>query len=304
MLAVARARPASYHRVPMDSDPPQAVPQRRTDLQRSRGGAELGFRRTGSDTALAHLFQTDPCRVYFPAPEDHDALQAVLITTSGGLTGGDAVRIEVACDVGCEVVVTGQAAEKIYRAAGSERCRVDIDVRAGAGVVLEWLPQETILFDGARLERRTVVELAPDARFLACEMLAFGRTASGEAFTHGFVHDAWRLKRDGRLVWADALQVENGLPQAAGFGGASACGFALYAGPDAHAQLEPSRTLLLACEEKWPQLRCGTSLVNTILLARFLGDSKDVRLAMMAWLAGLRAAVFGRPARMPRVWHI
>jgi len=282
-----------------------AGPRRQSQrLQRSNGAAELSFRKRAEGTALAHLFQSDPCRVMFPDPESGDALQAVLVTTSGGLTDGDRVGIAVACEPGAEIVVSGQAAEKIYRAASEQHCEIDIALSVGAGAVLEWLPQETILFEGARLRRRTEADLAPDARLLACEILAFGRTAGGEQFTQGAVLDRWRLRRDGRLIWADALQVSGGLPQIAGFGDATACGLAFYAGDGSDRLLALSRTLLEDAEAHWPELRGGTTLVNGVLLARFLGASKDVRQATMGWLARLRAAALGRPQRLPRVWHV
>jgi urease accessory protein len=269
-------------------------------LQRSDGAAEVGFVRRDGATRLAHLFQSDPCRVMFPWPDDGDVSQAVLVTTSGGLTDGDRVRIAVNCAAGAAALVTGQAAEKIYRAAGDAPCRIDVGLDVAAGAALEWLPQETIVFDAARLARRVEARLAGDARLLACEMIVLGRAASGERFTEGTVHDAWRLRRDGRLVWADALQLAGPPPQAAGFAGATASAFALYSGPDATALLDRSRALVANLEAP----RSGTTLVNGILLARFLGQAKDVRRALVAWLAAMRAQTLGRPPRLPRLWHV
>ena len=269
-------------------------------LQRSDGAAEVGFACRDGTTRLAHLFQSDPCRVMFPWPDDGDVPQAVLVTTSGGLTGGDRVRIAVDCRAGATALVTGQAAEKIYRAAGDEPCHIEVGIDVGAGAALEWLPQETILFDGARLARRVEARLDGDARLLGCEMIVLGRAASGEQFTRGALHDAWRLRRDGRLLWADALQLDGPPPQAAGFAGATASAFALYSGPEAASLLDRSRALLGdSCAP-----RSGTTLVNGILLARFLGQAKDVRHALVAWLAAMRAAALGRPARLPRLWHV
>jgi urease accessory protein len=273
-------------------------------LQRSDGAAELGLRRRDGITALAHLFQSDPCRVLFPLPDPDDAFQAVMLTTSGGLTDGDRARLSVDCAEDVAAVVTSQAAEKIYRAAGDEACRIDVTLSAGAGASLEWLPQETIVFDGARLRRTTEADLRGDARLLACEMVVLGRTESGESFTRGLVHDAWRLRRDGRLVWADALRLEGAPPDAAGFDGATAIAFALYSGPAAPDLLARSRSLIEAIDTGWPALRSGTTLVNGILLARFLGHSKDVRGALTAWLAAMRHTALGRPAQLPRIWHV
>lgn len=269
-------------------------------LQRSDGAAEVGFVHRHGETRLSHLFQSDPCRVMFPWPDAGDVPQAVLVTTSGGLTDGDRVRVAVRCGEGAAAVVTGQAAEKIYRAAGTAACRIDVGIDVKDGGCLEWLPQETIVFDGARLARRVEARLDGQAQLLACEMLVLGRSASGERFTHGAIHDSWRLRRDGRLVWADALQLNGPPPRAAGFGEATASAFALYSGPDAAAQLDRSRALLAEMDTP----RSGTTLVNGILLARFLGQAKDVRRSLVGWLAALRAAALGRPAQLPRLWHV
>ena len=122
-LQSARMRPVSHH-----------LPAR---LQRSDGAAELGLRLRDAGTALAHLFQSDPCRVLFPRPEPDDVFQAVMLTTSGGLTDGDRVRLSIDCAGGTSAVVTSQAAEKIYRAAGEEPCRIDVALTAGADASLD-----------------------------------------------------------------------------------------------------------------------------------------------------------------------
>ena len=127
-----------------------------------------------------------------------------------------------------------------------------MSLAAGDGAWLEWLPQETILFDGARLVRRIAADLAPGARLLAAETLVFGRAARGERFTRGLLHEGWRLSRGGPLVWADALRLEDDvarrLASPAGFGGALALATALYVGEDAAALLPAARALAEAGE--------------------------------------------------------
>src|SRR4051794_35844616 len=149
---------------------------------RVAGVAEIRYRNRLGATRLAHLYQRDPLRVLFPAPAPGDLPLAVLVTTSGGLVGGD--TLDVAVELGAEAAahVATQAAEKIYRSTGPET-RIAMRFVAGAGASLEYLPHETILFDGARLRRAALVELAPDAAFLGGDILVFGRHARGERLT-------------------------------------------------------------------------------------------------------------------------
>lgn len=274
---------------------------RTTALERGDGAAELVFAGRGPGNGLLHLYQSDPCRVLFPRAEPGHPPTAVLLTTSGGLTGGDRVRLSFAAREGAAATITSQAAEKIYRALDGE-CRIDIAIDVGKAW-LEWLPQETILFDGARLSRRTTLTTMHDSRLLASEMLVFGRIARGESFTSGFLHDAWRIHRDGRLVWADALRLDGDIAAAlarpAAFDGARAVATAVYVAADAAAHLDLARALLEPADS-W----AAATVVNDILLARFIGrDAASVRRDLIAYLCGLRQAAGGWPARLPRVWY-
>ncbi|HJQ60208.1 MAG TPA: urease accessory protein UreD, partial [Vineibacter sp.] len=166
-------------------------------LQRGDGAAAVGFAARPRGTALAELDQRDPCRVLFPDGETGDPPLAVFITMSGGLADGDRLRLAARCEAGATATATTQAAEKIYRAsANAQDCTIDVALDVASGAALEWLPQETILFDGARLRRRTVADVASGGRLLACEMVVLGRIASGERFTSGLLIDSWRVRRD------------------------------------------------------------------------------------------------------------
>ena len=162
--------------------------------QRVDGEARIAFRR-GSDgrTSLADLYQRAPCRVMFPATEPDEPVQAVLLTTSGGLTSGDRTRVAIEIGAGSRATLTTQAAEKIYRAlpsTGDAIVQVDMDVAEGAWA--EWLAQETIVFEGSRLRRSFAADIATTAKLLAVESIVFGRTAMGEQFDTGLLHDGWR----------------------------------------------------------------------------------------------------------------
>jgi urease accessory protein len=218
--------------------------------QRVEGEAHLEFKQTRrGTTALADLYQRAPCRVLFPATEAGDPPQAVLLTTSGGLTGGDRTRVSVAFGPDSQATVTTQAAEKIYRALDmTGDAFVQVDLRVGAGAWAEWLAQETILFDGSRLRRRLTADIAAEGRLLAVESVVLGRTAMGESFDSGLLHDAWRIRRGGRLIWADALHLSGDVKRSRtapfGFGTCVACSTVLYAGPDSAQQLSVARRVL------------------------------------------------------------
>ena len=264
--------------------------------QRARGGAELHFVRSGATTRLAHLYQTAPARILFPTPEPDEPPLAALVNTAGGLAGGDSLTLDLRLGPDATATLATPSAEKIYRSLGPAT-RIDVSIEVGPGATLEWLPQETILFDGARLDRRIAVALAPESRLLFAEMLVFGRRARAEVMREGQVLDAWRLRRAGTLVWADALALQGDLAPRLddrfGFGGAEAVASLLLAVPG---PLEPLRAALRKAGASASLVRPG------LLLARWLGDAAALRAALGAAIRLLRAAALGLPARQPRLW--
>jgi urease accessory protein len=271
-------------------------------LQRNDGAAELGLAAAGGVTRLAKLYQRAPCRILFPDAEADDAFLAVLLTTSGGLVGGDRLALRIAAGANAKALVTTQAAERVYRSLGDDSV-IDVAVSAGPASWLEWMPQETILFDRARLVRRTEIDLADDARLLAGEIVVFGRRAMGERFADGFLHDAWSVRRGGKLVWADRLRLDGDaaalLAHPAGFGGATAHAMLLYCAADAPRWLDTARIFL-----KDGSSRSGATLVNSALVARFLAaEAEAVRRDVARYWSGMRSALAGLPARLPRVWR-
>lgn len=272
-------------------------------LQRGDGVLELALAcDEHGRTGVADLFQRDPCRALFPYPETDDLFQAVMLTTSGGLTGGDRVAARVSARPAARALVTTQAAEKIYRAR-DEAAELAVNLTVGAGAWLEWLPQETILFEGARFRRETHVELAETARLLAAEIVVFGRTARGERITVGEYRDRWRIRRGGRLIWADALTFGDApaaaLCHPAGFDGAIAVATIVYAGPDAAAHLAGARAALEGASS-----RAGATIVNGILIARFLSsDARSLRNDLAQLWCSLRQSAGNLPPRLPRTWY-
>jgi len=267
----------------------------RPRLQRASGESRVVFALRDGQTRLADLYQRDPCRVLFPHPEPGEPPLAVLVTTSGGVTDGDRLAMTVDVGPGASAVATTQAAEKIYRAASnSEHCAMEFALRVGEGASLDWLPQETILFERARLKRRTVADVAPGAALLACEMAVLGRAASGERFTSGLLLDAWSVRRAGKLVWIDALRVEGETRAGAGFGTANALAIVIGVWDEPQPHFERAREMV----ENAVDVRAGVTLVNGIMVARLLGEATAVRTGLTRFLGDFR----GR--RLPRVWHI
>lgn len=239
--------------------------------QRAVGRARVGFAYRRAATGLADLEQGGALRVLFPRPEPGACPTAVLANIGGGIAGGDRLDIAVEWGEGAEAVVTTQAAEKVYRASDAV-AQFATTLTIGAGSVARWLPQETILFDGARLERSLDVAMAADAELLACESVVFGRTARGERVQTGRLRDRWRVRRDGRLVFADTLELDGALAKQLDRRAVAAGGVAvatvLFVAPDAEARLEALRAVLETAESE-----AGASAFDGLLTARLVGQT-------------------------------
>jgi urease accessory protein len=267
-----------------------------------RGAVALTFAGAGEDTRLAELYQRAPLRVLFPREPAIGVATAVLLTTSGGIVGSDAAAISVDAGEGVRALVTTQAAEKIYRSLGADAC-IAVTLRVAANAWLEWMPQETILFDGSRLHRATTIELAPEARLLAGEMLVFGRIARGERFRCGHLRDTWRVSRAGRLLWHDALALEGDISSLiaarAGLGGAAAIATLLYAGDDDPERHLPFVRALIGADG----IRAAATCVNGLLVVRALAeDARRLRDWLMRVWRSTRAHFAALPPVLPRVW--
>jgi urease accessory protein len=259
------------------------------------GALKLGFVRRGAGTEAFETFQAGCLRLRLPRPAD-DAAEAVILNTGGGLVGGDRLDQRIVWGEGTDAFVTSQAAEKVYRSIGPDATvATRIDVAGGARA--EWLPQETILFDRARLVRRTNVRLAASASFLGVEAVMLGRSARGERMNAGLLDDRWRIWRDGRLIFADALRVSGALGplmrRSATWAGAAAMAFIVYVSDAAASLLAPVRAALDGvCD--WAAATAYGPLLVVRLLAR---EGMKLRLGIAAALGVLRG---GR--RLPRLW--
>ncbi|MDE2365038.1 MAG: urease accessory protein UreD, partial [Hyphomicrobiales bacterium] len=251
------------------------------------------FAAHGPRTRIAQLYETGGLRLRFPKAQD--VCEAVAVNTAGGIVGGDRARLSFEAGAGAKVVLTTQSAEKIYRSDGAQ-ARMDVVLRLGAGASLDWLPQEAILFDRADFSRRLEVDVAADARLTICESVVFGRLAMGEQCLNGRFRDCWRVRRAGRLVFAEDVAIEKPLAlldRPALGGGARALATLLHVAPDAQARLEDCRAALAETE-----CAAGASAFDGILVARLASPSPDV----------LRAAILALFSRLlrrspPRVWR-
>jgi len=285
------ALPALADKLPHDAR--FAVPAR---LERTVGLARLAVRREEGRERLTTFFQSGAARMRLPRIPSGEPLEAVLLNTAGGITGGDRLRYEVDIGAGARAVITGQAAERIYR-----RCHgvaeVENRLSVAAGASLAWLPQETILFDRSALARRLTADVAEGATLLAAESLVLGRAAMAETVRSAEVSDSWRIRRGGRLIFADALRLD-GDPTAILAGPATARGARAFAtlvlvAPDAEARLDIARATLEGAEGE-----AGASAWNGMLVARLIAPTGQ---ALRHDLVRLIETLRGAP--MPRVWH-
>jgi len=216
-------------------------------MQRAEGLARVRFHWKDGASRLERLYQEGCAKIRLPTPLHGEAPEAVVINTAGGLTGGDRFACEVDIAAGADATVTTQACERVYRSTGNDaHVRNRLTVRAGSR--LAWLPQETILFDGARLSRALDVDLEGDAQFLAVEAILFGRVAMGEALRSGSLHDRWRVRRNGRLIFADDFRMEGDvaakLDKPALLGGRRGLATVVFAGEEPERFVEPARAIV------------------------------------------------------------
>jgi urease accessory protein len=260
---------------------------------RARGAVAFDVRSVDGVTRRGVLHESGSLRVRFPSPEG-EGLSAVFVNTGGGVAGGDRFDIEIAAHEGARLTLTTAAAEKVYRATG-QAAELNIALKVDAGAHLAWLPQETILFDRAKMSRRIDIDLAEGASLLLCEIVVFGRSAMGERMEQGAFVDHWRVRRGSRLIFAETVRLEGDvgkkLGQAAVAKGGVAVGTALIV-PGDEALVERVREAASSFGGE-----AAISAWNGFAMARFCAqDAARLRADMMAVLG--RAS----PVPLPRLW--
>ena len=261
--------------------------------QRARAEARASFARVGARTEPARLFETGGLRWRFP--RSSNPCEAAIVNTGGGVAGGDSYSVSLALSEGAEVEATTPSAERIYRSAGPP-ASVATRLTLTPGARLFWLPQETLLFEGARLERRLEVETSGEAEFLIAETLVFGRLAMGEIRIDASVRDSWRVRREGQLVFADETRIDHAgatLDRKAVGAGARALSTIVAASPNIEAHLPDLRAAL---EGAGSGVESGASAFDGLIVARLLAASFDqLRI-------GLVASIVALGGRKPRLW--
>jgi urease accessory protein len=176
---------------------------------RARGRISFAAKLAAGVTQRACLYEEGALRLRCPGPRQRE-LEAMIVNTAGGMAGGDRFEIDLAVEPGARLLVTSAAAEKVYRTLGAD-ASISVKLDVGAGGELAWLPQETILFDRARLTRSIEVELAADARLIMAEAVVFGRAGMGEVIGAGYLLDRRRVRRDGRRLHAETTRLDGDL---------------------------------------------------------------------------------------------
>jgi urease accessory protein len=262
---------------------------------RAQGRLRLELAAGASGTKVARLGEGGGFRLKFPKRDD-GIVESIIVNTAGGMTGGDALAVELAAGERTRGILTTQAAEKIYRSLGGQT-RLVTRLSAASRASIVWAPQETILYNHARLSRELHADIAADARALLCESLVFGRVASGEHLDAAGLRDRWRVSIGGRLAFADDVRLEGdmagALARKAVGDGARAVATVLLVEAGAEARIDEARAELdgAACP-------CAASALPGLVVARFLAADPDaLRGALAAYLTRFCALA------LPRSWR-
>jgi urease accessory protein len=260
---------------------------------RAVGVARLSAKRIAGETVAIDIDEEGPLRLRFPRIKAEGVLEGVIVNTGGGVAGGDRLKFEVMAGEGARVSVTSQAAEKIYRSTASDAdASISVRLHAKEDAQLSWVPQESILFDRARISRSIEAEVEKGATLTICESVVFGRVAMGETVESGKLKDRWTLRRGGRLVFADALTLDGSidriLARPAVACGSIAAGTNVQAAPEAESRIDSVRAALDQTIAEQEGIEAGASAFDGLLTVRVLAqDSLGLRAAMLAALSAL-----------------
>ncbi|WP_036993276.1 urease accessory protein UreD [Metapseudomonas furukawaii] len=259
---------------------------------------ELAYARQGDRTIPVHRRHLGPLRVQKHLhAEGPEVCQHIIVHPPGGIAGGDRLDIRARAGEASWVQLTSPGAAKWYRASAPAHQAIHLDIRPGA--TLEWLPQETILYDGAQAELHTRIDLHGDARLFHWDIVALGRPAAGERFASGHFQARLDIRRDDALIWHERQRIIGGdglLDSPIGLAGAP-----VFATLIATGEIDPE--LLERCRERSCQGRGDLTQLPGLVLARCLAPEA---LQARAWLIELwrllRPALLGREAKPPRIW--
>ncbi len=267
---------------------------------------DLGFARDQDTTRLIKREHFGPLRVQKALyPEQPSVCHTILIHPPGGVVGGDELRIQAHVAEHAHAFLTTPGAAKWYRSNGYVSQQV-LKLQAEKNSVIEWMPQETILFNQADVKLHSDITLAEHANYIGCEILCFGRTASGEQFNQGRLRQRLSIVRDKKLIWHEQGCLIGGskaMSSPLGLAGYSVCASLIAVGASTSAELiNAVREAVQACTGdtgKW-----GVTQMKSVISVRYLGHSSEVARAVMlaAWKI-VRPAVCAQPASVLRIWN-
>src|SRR5262245_44150642 len=286
---------------PLGSPDPCSRDASDQDLQRAEGFCRIVLSGSAKGTRITDVVQRSPIRVMFPRTTGAAIEEAVLINTAGGIAGGDRLQSHVTALANASIAVTSQAAEKVYRAL-NEPALVTTTLKVCEAAKLAWLPHETIVFNRARLSRKTDIELSSGAELLALDWLVLGRAAHGEDMVGGHLADSWRVRKDGQLIWADSFratgEVFQRLPSKALLANCRAIGVLIYFGPHLDTRIEFFRRIARSLE-----CRCAATSVSGLIVVRFAAKAaSDLRDALRSFLQEFARELGPGPFRVPKLW--
>lgn len=286
--------------LPSDADTLSACDAGRIAKIRAVGGIALKFAAREGRSFVADAREWDGYKVRFP--RNRSIPEAIVINTGGGLASGDRITQTVDVAEGAAACLTTQASERVYRALHAAPTRVTTDITIADRGTLDWLPQSTILYDNARLDRTITVDMADTASLLLVEAMVLGRIAMDETLRSGLWRDTWRIRRAGKLVFAENVRLEGDISaqmtRAAIGAGNHVVATAIFAAPSATEMLEAVRRTLPPGHDGHDRCRMAASAWSGLLVVRALGRSSE---AVGLALAEVIEVLTGREP--PRTWR-
>jgi len=276
------------------------------DENHCRARLSLGFADDAGTTRLIERSHFGPLRVQKPLyPEHPSVCHAIIVHPPGGVVGGDELSISARVGDHAHAFITTPGAAKWYRANGHVS-KQDIQLEVGANASLEWLPQETIFFNESRVRLEQSISLAAESTYIGCEILCFGRTASGESFSSGMVSQKTSIRRGGKLIWFEQGSLRGdsaAMKSPLGMAGKTVCATLIAAG-----KTVPAPLLGNIREDAGNAMNglgsFGVTQLKSVLVARYLGDSSEIaRQVMTRVWQRLRPELLQRDAAVPRIWN-
>lgn len=286
--------------IELSLDTPSSLPA--SSARSWQGHLALEFAQRSDRTILSRSQVQAPLKVQRPFyPEDDQSCHAVMLHTAGGIVGGDRLSISVQLQPGAQALVTSAAATKVYRTNGLE-AQQQVQIQVGEGACLEWLPQETIVFDGALYRQQFKIELAAGATWIGWDLTRLGRSARGEQFDGGEWRSRTEVWQNDRLIWVDPQWIQGGSDMMTSLHGLASCpviGTFVLMGPQIPKELiEELRSQITLPQLSLTRLQAG-------LLCRYRGDSTtEAKRALIKLWQLLRQEFLGRSVSVPRVWQL